>query len=415
MTSMKSLRRQKARLSSWKGWKLRLRLEGTWLNELVTKRETAFSLYIFKSNDCCGRYEQLEDNLNSLRNDSTKLKVLVEKYHKMHVEGPGRRLIWSLMESSNLTDLRRRIGYHEQTLQLWYMTLVYGSLRRLEGGQEDIIAAIKLIRTEDLRKVSASLRVGDSKPLTRELRQTGMSADCIEANMETAIDYITAPPIERLRMESRVRSRSTAPTRHVYEDGRLDSSRHERPVDELPPYPNRKGNFGRSNSTSAGSKYRQLEDSEAQVQPERNSQRRRTRTVKASTEPRDHERAASESLVSRAPTRPVSIVQVPDDSLPNQSQPATSHRRSKSRRERGRSSSDIGRDREELPSIIIIEHRGDRSKNRQEDKNRRDSSTHSYIRRRRPSIESAGREEDKDIPRTVHVMNRIDSMPVDTE
>lgn len=372
------------------------------------------------------RYEQLEGNLKSLRNDSTKLKVLVEKYHKMYAEGPGRRLLWSLMESSNLTDLRRKIGYHEQTLQLWYMTLVFGSLRRLEGGQEDIIAAIKSIRNEDLRKVSASLRVGDSKPLKRELRQSGMSIDCIEANMETAIDYITAPPIEKLRMESRMHSRSTAPTRHLYEDGRRKPSQNETPFDYgfpvgyefpinhyQPYYPPRNGNFGRSNSTSAGPKYRHHEDSEAQVEPERKSRRRRPRNVAANTEPREHERSASENVVSRAPARPVRIVN--DSSLPNQSQPPTSSHRSKSRRGRGRSSSDTGRDGEEQPSIIVIEHRGGRSQNKQEDKNR-DSSTHSYVRRsRRSSVESAGRDDDKDISRKVHVMDRIDSIPVDTE
>lgn len=381
-----------------------------------------------KSNDCCVRYEQLEGNLNSLRNDSKKLKVLVEKYHKMHAEGPGRRLLWSVMESSNLTDMRRRIGYHEQTLQLWYMTLVFGSLRRLEGGQEEIIAAIKSFRREDLRKVSASLRVGDSKPLERELRQSGMSVASIEANMGTAIDYITAPPVEQLRMESQVRSRSYTPIGHGFEDGPRHSSRNERsfhydwlpvdskiPVDhELPPYDLRKGNFGRSNSTSAGPKYRHFEDSEAQVQPERKSQRRRSRIVTVNPEPKERERRASESLGSQAPARPVLIVD--DSSLPNQPPPPTSHHRSKSRRRRGQSSSDTGRDREEQPSIIFIEHRGGRSKDRREDKNKRNPSTHSYIRRRRPSsVESEGREEDKGIPRIVHVMNRIDSIPVDTE
>lgn len=366
-----------------------------------------------------------------MRNDSTTLKVLVEKYHKMHAEGPGRRLLWSLMESGNLTDLRRRIGYHEQTLQLWYMTLVYGSLRRLEGGQEDIIAAIKSIHREDLRKVSRSLRSGDSKPLKRELRQRGISVDNIEANMETAIDYITAPPIEKLRMETRLQSRSSAPVGHLHVDGSRDSSRNERPFDygwpidnESPVdykssrFPFSKGNSGRSNSTSAGPKYRHSEDSEAQVQPGKSSQKRTPRNVTVNTEytertePRVHDRRASESLGSRA--KPLLIV---DDSNPlYQHQPPTSRHRSKSRREKDQSSSDIGRDREGQPSIIIVEHRGGRSKDRQEDTNKRDLSTNSYIRRsRRSSVESAGREEDKYTPRQVHVMNRIDSIPVDSE
>lgn len=345
-----------------------------------------------------------------MRNDSTKLADLVEKYHKMHAEGPGRRLLWSLMESGNLTDLRRRIGYHEQTLQLWYMTLVYGSLRRLEGGQEDIIAAIKSMRKENLRKVSASLYVGDDRPLKRELRERGMSVDYIEANMETAIDYITAPPIEKLRMESRVQSRSTAPTTHVFEDGRRYSSRDEFPDTFLG-----RSKFGRSISTSAGPRYRHHEDSEAQAQPEKSSQRRSPRNVTVDNEPTTHKRRASDSLGSRAHARPVIVVQ--DHSLPNQSQPPISHHRSKSQREIGRSSSDAGRDREEKPSyVVIVEPRGGRSKDKQEDMNRRDSSTHSYHRRRRrSSVESPGRGEDKDIPRQVHIMDRIDSIPVDPE
>lgn len=350
----------------------------------------------------------------------------------MQAEGPGRRLIWSLIESGNLTDLRRRIGYHEQTLQLWYMTLVYGSLRRLEGGQEDIIAAIKSLHREEYSRVSRSLLAGDTKPLKQELRYRGISAVDIEANMETAIDYITAPPIEKLRMESQVQSRSTMPTRHVNEDRSRGPSRNERPSDGWLHFDNefpaaeyeslahnhpRKGDFGRSNSTSAGPKYRPLEDYfQAEVQLEKNLEKERLRKVAAETGPRVRERRASESVGSRAHTRPVLIVN--DSTLPNQSQPPpTSHHRSKSRRERGRSSSaDIGRDPEqEQPTVIVLEHRGGRSKDRKENKNRKDVSTHSYVRRRRSSVESTGRAEDKDNSRIVHVMNRIDSIPVDTE
>lgn len=350
----------------------------------------------------------------------------------MQADGPGRRLLWSLMESGNLTDLRRRIGYHEQTLQLWYMTLVYGSLRRLEGGQEDIIAAIKSLHSEEYRKVSASLLAGDTKPLKKELRHRGISTVDIEANIATAIDYITAPPIEKLRMESQVQSRSTMPTRHTNEDRSRGPLRNERPFDQLShvdnqfpadyessvdyqlaPHRPRKGNFGRSNSTSAGPKYRHLEDFQAEVQLERDLQKESLRKVALETDQRVRERRASESVGSRAHTRPVIIVN--DRTLPNQSHPPTSHHRSKSRRERGRSSSDIGRDPQEQPTIIVLEHRGGRSKDRQENKSRKDLSTHSYIRRRRSSVESAVRAEDKDNPRIVHVMNRIDSIPVDTE
>lgn len=99
----------------------------------------------------------------------------------------------------------------------------------------------------------------------------------------------------------------------------------------------------------------------------------------------------NESPGSRAPAKPVLIIH--DSCLTNPTPPPISHHRSKSRRRRDRSSSDTGRDSEEQPSIIDVEHRGGRSKDRQEDKNRIDPSTHSYVRRsRRSSVESAGRE-----------------------
>ena len=158
------------------------------------------------------RYTQLEGHLEGLRRDSKKLKSLVTKYEKIHDEGAGRRLLFTLKESGGLTDLRRRIGLHEQMLQIWYMTLVYGSLRRLEGGQEDILRAIEAIKNwspRKVHKVRESLHKGDMKPLERELSKCGLGPQAVDAALRTAVDYVDAPPREKVRMESHARS-STA-------------------------------------------------------------------------------------------------------------------------------------------------------------------------------------------------------------
>ena len=162
------------------------------------------------------RYTQLEDNLKGLRRDSAKLEAIVTKYERIHDEGPGRRLLFALKESSDLTDLRRRIGLHEQMLQIWYMTLVYGSLRRLEGGQEDIlkatlkaIEAIKNWSPGKIQQVRQSLHRGDIKPLERELSKSGLKPHAVDAALDTAVNYVDAPPLERVRMESHARSSAT--------------------------------------------------------------------------------------------------------------------------------------------------------------------------------------------------------------
>lgn len=51
---------------------------------------------------------------------------------------PARRLLFTFIESDNLSTLRRKIGLHEQILTLWYSSLIYGSLWRLENGQEEV-------------------------------------------------------------------------------------------------------------------------------------------------------------------------------------------------------------------------------------------------------------------------------------
>ena len=89
------------------------------------------------------------------------------------------------------------------------MTLVYGSLRRLESGQQGILSAIEAMNTwsqSTMRKIQQSLREGDSKPLERELRKSGLEPRVVDEALGTAVDYVEAPPLERVRMQSHARS-----------------------------------------------------------------------------------------------------------------------------------------------------------------------------------------------------------------
>ena len=183
------------------------------------------------------RYSQLEGHLAGLKRDSQQLEALVAKYGKIHDEGAGRRLLFTLKESGGLVDLRRRIGLHEQMLQMWYMTLVYGSLRRLEGGQEHILKAIEAMKGWSPRKVEhvqRSLRKGDVKTLERELGKSGLGPRDVDAALEVAVDYVDAAPLEKARMESRARSSTTVrpeansfpfPSHSAYQDFTFESSR----------------------------------------------------------------------------------------------------------------------------------------------------------------------------------------------
>lgn len=134
------------------------------------------------------------------------------------------------MESDNLSDLRRKIGLHEQTLTLWYSSLMYGSLRRLETGQEGIYAKLKkLVEWTNKRnelyaqKEKLAARKGiitalknlqgsdssrhhrrqedfaslDDDSLRAVLRKAGIPEEQIKANLKFAKDYIRAPKEER--------------------------------------------------------------------------------------------------------------------------------------------------------------------------------------------------------------------------
>jgi len=155
-----------------------------------------------------------------LREDAKKLKELVVKYGKIQ-DIRGRRLLFAFKESDNLTDLRRRIGLHERTLDLWYSTLVYESLRRLENGQadifagqkdifagqEDIFAAIKAMDFPTIEAIKAELRRGREGLLTDELRRRTTSRRVTKDDVDVAKCYVTASLPERANIESESRTR----------------------------------------------------------------------------------------------------------------------------------------------------------------------------------------------------------------
>ena len=147
---------------------------------------------------------------------------------------PARRLLFTFMESDNLSDLRRRIGLHEQTLTLWYSSLMYGSLRRLERGQEEVYNKLSDLTKELVEwrargdellakqeKLAARKRIIavlknyqgsdpsrhrhrqediahlDDDSLRAVLRKAGIPEEQINANLKFAKDYIRAPKDEQ--------------------------------------------------------------------------------------------------------------------------------------------------------------------------------------------------------------------------
>ncbi|MCJ1437797.1 hypothetical protein MMC27_007184 [Xylographa pallens] len=145
---------------------------------------------------------------SDLAKDAKTLQALVEKYVDIH-EIRMCRILFTFKEADNLADLRRRIGLHEKTLQLWYLTLMHGSLRRLENGQLDIIKAIDGIPGDMRADLIRELGRGNEKPLKLALQRSGVSRNEIKHNIEVAKSYATASPPDQVRIESRVRSRSS--------------------------------------------------------------------------------------------------------------------------------------------------------------------------------------------------------------
>ncbi|KAK5081778.1 Molecular chaperone (DnaJ superfamily) [Lithohypha guttulata] len=186
---------------------------------------------------------QIQTILKPLRVDLQALKDLVEKYKSISADGYGRRLIFAFKESGELVDLRRKISHHEQSLQMWYMTVIVSSLTRIEGGIEEIHKMFKTIRQQEpmirakilQRAASTSSadyrmsshppartwhrtktgpvpdRLNDEevKPLKEALLKAGVSRSTIDNNLEDAIKYLFAEPEKKDVIEVEVERRTT--------------------------------------------------------------------------------------------------------------------------------------------------------------------------------------------------------------
>ena len=339
-------------------------------------------------------YAQLEGHLKGLRSDSEKLESLVTKYGKIHDEGAGRRLLFTLKESGGLTDLRRRIGLHEQMLQLWYMTLVYGSLRRLESGQKGILCAIEAMNTwsrSTMRKIQQSIREGDVKPLERELCRSGLEPQVVNAALRTAVDYIDAPPLERVRMESHARSsaavhpeqRSYQPRRPGYQEFPYSTSFNDDRPSYPPPPP--KPTTPRRQRSKRDARDRQKKENPPMQEREKPSKDHDATYLTA-----DFGRPRSSSQTTR-PTPPSPLLVVPD-TIPRH-RPASYHDSSD---QYDRLSPDIG-SRYKQEQFITIDrtpqrHRSVSRELHAVDRDRRNHSTYAYVRRRSPSRGDNGEE-----------------------
>ena len=340
------------------------------------------------------RYTQLEGHLKGLRSDSKKLESLVAKYGKIHDEGAGRRLLFTLKESGGLTDLRRRIGLHEQMLQIWYMTLVYGSLRRLERGQKGILCAIEAMNTwsrSTMRKIQQSLREGDSKPLERELRKSGLEPQVVNAALGTAVDYIDAPPLERVRMESHARSsaavypeeRSYQPRRPGYQEFPFKTSFNDEWPSYPPPPP--KPHTHRRRHSQRDARDRQKEENHPKKEREKPS-----KDYDATYLTADFGRPRSSSQTPK-PTPSTPSLVVPD--LRPRHRPASYHDSSD---QYDRLSPDVGSSYKQEQFITIDRtpqrHRSVSRELHPADRDRRNHSTHAYVRRRSSSRGDDGEE-----------------------
>lgn len=155
--------------------------------------------------------------------------------------------MFALKESGGLADRRRQIELHEQTLQMWYMTVIVSSLRRIEGGVEDLAKLFETMRKIDPRtiekiremvtkrarsttpsrpqvyaryaeKPSHQAKLGsipvtvtddDAKPLKEELLNNGLSEAQVDATLGEAIKYLFANPVKQDQMEEEACQRAS--------------------------------------------------------------------------------------------------------------------------------------------------------------------------------------------------------------
>ncbi|KAM0794152.1 hypothetical protein BDR22DRAFT_876793 [Usnea florida] len=379
-------------------------------------------------------FSQLEDHLKGLRADCRKLESLVTKYDKIHDEGAGRRLLFTLKESGGLTDLRRRIGLHEQMLQLWYMTLVYSSLRRLESGQKGILCAIEAINKwgrSTLREIQQSLREGDVKPLERELCKSGLEPQVVNAALGTAVDYVRAPPLERVRIESHARSSAAVhPEASTFQPPRSGTQEffydttfsYDRPP--YPPPPPKPHTHRRSRSSSQQPPYfsqgtekddgENVTDEDSYVERYKSSEKAARKSKRDARDKHKVEKSLKEEKPSKGydttyltpdfgrprsssqttkPTPPSPFLIIPDTIPHHHHRPASYHDPSD---QYDRLSPNAGTRYKQEQFITITRtpqrHRSVSRETDPVDRDRRNLSTHSYVRRRSSSRGNNGEE-----------------------
>ncbi|MCJ1293700.1 hypothetical protein MMC34_005255 [Xylographa carneopallida] len=146
----------------------------------------------------CRDYRDAVKDFDEIASKSKSTVVVIERIADESQENGS-------LEADNLADLRRRIGLHEKTLLLWYMTLMQGFLRRLKNGQLDIIKAINGIPRDMRTDLIRELKRGNEKPLKAALR-SGIPNNEIKNNIEVAKTYVAASRPDQVRIESYIRS-----------------------------------------------------------------------------------------------------------------------------------------------------------------------------------------------------------------
>lgn len=307
------------------------------------------------------------------------------------------------------------------------MTLVYGSLRRLEGGQADILKAIEAIKNWPPSKVQAvrrCLHEGNSEPLERGLRQSGLKPEAVDVAIDVAMDYVDSPPKDQALMERQVRSHammhpdpsSYRPTDYPHSAFHDSFGLSYGFPPSLPSPPSqlyrRKSSSGRRprptfHVSEEVDKHYNRDIRDEHLSGSRRDTRYPSYDEDTSLTPADYSGPRRSPGTAKAPPRSPLLV-VPDTGP--RRRPASYHS-SSDRRER----SGLDVDSEYERKVIIIQdpprkHRSSSQRSDRSNRDRRDSSTHSYVRRRSSSRGKEGEETGERI-RLVKKMDRIDSIP----
>lgn len=325
---------------------------------------------------------QVQNILRPLYDDLRELEKIVLKFANIHADGYGRRLIFAFTQSGDLADLRRKIGLHEQALQMWYMTVIVSSLRRIEGGVEGLreilnamrnwspkeekkvreqvarracsrsqsrtssrpfatVGSVGASRIEEERMSSkssskpAEVTEEDVEPLKEALEKSGVSQAAIDSNLQDAIKYLFAES-DRKKEEIEAKAKAEekdSKQRRKYDDfdrqeevrrkqEREDRFRKEKELFRL-----------RAKEEDMRRQYEKKKLAEAKADEDRTRLERSRRSPKVSRETATSYRNAPPSYHTVDPTYGPSIRIHHEDSLPIREHPLGNLHRSRSARE----------------------------------------------------------------------------------